>query len=310
VHARGRAADAMKKPSAPMPGSLCASAIASTELATSIAERFIAICADDFGLHRGVNQAVLQLAERGRISAASCMVGAPAWPEGAAALRELDTRGIDVGLHLDLTERPLNPSLRKPLAQWLALAAVHAPGRAALRAEINAQLDRFEQALGRAPAHVDGHQHVHQFPAIREVLVELLAERYRDRLPWLRNARRPPGAAAFGKPWLIERLGCAGLSRLASEHGFAQNRNLLGVYNFAGGAADYLARLAAWLEAAQPGDLLICHPATAGDADDAILAARLRECEVLTGAAFGELLARSRLRVGPLGSMAANARGG
>ena len=277
---------------------------------TSVAQRSIAICVDDFGLHRGVNQAVLQLAERRRISSTSCMVGAPAWPEGAAALRKLDARSIDVGLHLDLTERPFNPSMRKPLAQWFAMAAVGASGRAALRAEINAQLDRFEQALGRAPAHVDGHEHVHQFPVIGEMLVEVLVQRYRDRRPWLRRTHCPPGAAGIGKAWLIERLGCARLSRLAHEQSFAQNRNLLGVYDFAGSAEDYLARLALWLQAAQPEDLLMCHPATAtgADAGDAILPARLREYEVLAGAAFGELLARNGLRVAPLRRTAAGTR--
>jgi predicted glycoside hydrolase/deacetylase ChbG (UPF0249 family) len=192
------------------------------------------------------------------------------------------------------------------------MAAVGAPGRAALRAEINAQLDRFEQALGRAPAHVDGHQHVHQFPVIREMLVEVLIQRYRDRLPWLRRTHRPPRAGGIGKAWLIERLGCARLGRLAHEQGFAQNRNLLGVYDFAGSAADYLARLAAWLQAVQPGDLLMCHPAMAAGAgaDDAILPARLREYEVLAGAAFGELLARKGLRVAPLSRTAAGVRSG
>ena len=287
-----------------MPISACAFSIVSTELDIPAAERSIAICVDDFGLHRGINQAVLQLAQRGRISATSCMVGAPAWPQGAVALRELDARGIDVGLHLDLTERPLNPSMRKPLAQWLALATVRAPGRDALRAELNAQLDCFEQALGRTPAHVDGHQHVHQLPVIRDLLVELLAERHRNRLPWLRRTRRPPGTAGFGKPWLIEQLGCAELSRLAQEGGFAQNRSLLGVYGFGGSAPDHLGRLTKWLQAAQPGDLLICHPAAAADpgADDAILPARLREYGVLAGDAFGELLARTGLRVAPLSS--------
>ena len=270
----------------------------------------IAICVDDFGLHKGVNQAVLRLAERGRISATSCMVGAAAWAEGAAALRGFDARQLDVGLHLDLTQSPLDHHLRRPLAQWLALCTTRLAERGALRAEITAQLDRFEQVLGRAPAHVDGHQHVHQFPVIRELLVELLIQRYRGSLPWLRSTHRPPQLHRFDKSWLIQRLGCAGLTRLAQAHGFVQNRSLLGVYDFAGSADDYLARLARWLEAAQPGDLLMCHPALATDVQDRILPARLREYEVLGGNGFGDLLVRLGLRIATLRRAAGSPAGG
>ena len=37
------------------------------------------LCADDFGLTRGVNAAILELCARGRLSAVSALVAAPAW---------------------------------------------------------------------------------------------------------------------------------------------------------------------------------------------------------------------------------------
>lgn len=33
-----------------------------------------------------------------------------------------------------------------------------------VREELEAQLSRFRELLGRAPTHVDGHQHVHVLP--------------------------------------------------------------------------------------------------------------------------------------------------
>ena len=135
-------------------------------------ERRIAVCLDDFGLHEGVNDAALALADLGRLTAISCMVGAPAWRSGAPSLARLDPQHIDVGLHLDLTQHPLAPASHRPLPVLVALSAARLIERRRLLAEINAQLDAFEQEMGRPPAHVDGHQHVHQFPVIRELLIE------------------------------------------------------------------------------------------------------------------------------------------
>ncbi|MCY7319688.1 MAG: ChbG/HpnK family deacetylase [Ramlibacter sp.] len=260
--------------------------------------RTLAICVDDFGLHDGVNRAVLALADQGRISATSCMVGAPQWAAGAAALRRLAPGTMDLGLHLDLTENPLEPRLRRPLHRLISLSLARCLDRAALAAEIDRQLDCFEQHLGRAPDHVDGHQHVHQLPVVRELLCDALVRRYAGRLPWLRSTRRPQHVRPREfKPWLIEQLGCAALSRLAAAHGFRQNSHLVGVYDFQGDAAGYRARLGRWLEQAGDGDLLMCHAALDGPPAESIGAARSNEFEVLAGAGFAELLARSGLRV-------------
>jgi predicted glycoside hydrolase/deacetylase ChbG (UPF0249 family) len=263
-----------------------------------VAPRRLSICVDDFGLGDGVNQAVLALARQGRISATSCMVGAPQWRAGAPALREVDPAVLDVGLHLDLTEYPLDARLRLPLQHWLARSHLHLVPRAALRAEIEAQLDAFEQVLGRPPAHVDGHQHVHQLPVVRTELLAALDTRYGGRRPWLRRTRRPAGERIGGKAWLIEALGCAGLARLAGAKGYGQNGHLLGVYDFQGDVDRYLALLGTWLREAADGDVLMCHPATQLVAGDAIAAARVREHQVLAAPAFGALLAREGIRVG------------
>ena len=261
--------------------------------------RRLAICVDDFGLGEGVNQAVLALARQGRISATSCMVGAPQWQAGAPVLRDLDPAALDVGLHLDLTEFPFDARLRLPLKQWLARSHLRLVPWGALRTEIEGQLDAFEQALGRPPAHVDGHQHVHQLPVVRETLLAALDARYGTRRPWLRRTRRPAGERLGGKAWLIEALGCAGLARLAAANGYLQNGHLLGVYDFEGDAERYLALLGQWLRAAADGDLVMCHPATELVRGDAIAPARVWEYQVLTGPAFGALLAREGIRIGP-----------
>lgn len=261
------------------------------------APRRLAVCADDYGLHPAIDEAVLALAQRGRISATSCMTGSPNWRSAAPALRGAAAT-LEAGLHLDLTEHPFQPRLRMPLQRWAACAHGRLVPRTALRAEVDAQLDAFEAAVGRPPAHVDGHQHVHQLPGVRDIVVAALEARYPASRPWLRRTRRLPGLPAARKSWLIQALGDAGLHRLASGRGYRQNEHLLGVYDFEGDTGRYLALLDRWLRAARDGDLLVCHPATRTPAGDAIGPARRREYEVLAGPAFGDLVAREGLRIG------------
>jgi chitin disaccharide deacetylase len=261
----------------------------------------IAVCVDDYGLHAGVNEAAIALARAGRISAIGVMVGASAWPQGIAALRALPAEDVDVGLHLDLTEHPLPGFAHRPLWHWLAGAALRPRVRADVRREIAAQLDAFEAAMGRPPAFVDGHRHVHQLPGVRAELLAVLAVRGDEPQPWLRDAR-PPRSAPWcgGKPWLLAVVGSAGLRRAARTGGWRQNRRLLGVYDFQPDARRYLALADRWLQAARPCDLWMCHPAATAPAGDPIAGARLAEYQVLASPEFGALLQAARVRVLPL----------
>lgn len=256
--------------------------------------RGIVFCADDFGMHEGINDACVQLVRHKRLSAVSCMTAAPAWRGDAATVAELARMPVDLGLHLDFTGHVFDAGLKHPLNTLIALAFTGRLEAERLGREIHAQLDAFESLAGRAPDHVDGHQHVHQFPMIREALLAVLAGRYPERKPWI---RRTAAAHASGtpriKPLVIQQLGCAAMTRLASQAGFAQNARLLGVYGFSGTSQDYLGLLTRWLAAAGQGDLVMCHPGHAAHGDgeiDAIAAARAREFEVLDSPAFGDLL--------------------
>lgn len=212
-----------------------------------------------------VNEAVCRLAEAGRISATSAQVGGPAWRSGLAALRGLDAAHIGIGLHLDFTEHPLDAAQRRPLGRLIALALARRLDGAALRREIAAQLDAFEDGLGRPPAHVDGHQHVHQLPQLREALWAELQARYgaASQRPWLRVSR-PPASRwrdAGGKAAVIGALGGAALAREAAARGWPHSRRLLGIARFDGDAARYAGQLQGWLKEVQDGDVLMCHPA-------------------------------------------------
>jgi predicted glycoside hydrolase/deacetylase ChbG (UPF0249 family) len=268
---------------------------AMSSVPSDLPEQRLVVCVDDAALDATITRSVLELAAAGRITAASAMVGSPHWPVHAAALAAAP--GIDLGLHLDLTEfcdpRPL-PAL------WL-LAYARLLDQTALRRSIDAQIERFVRHAGRLPDHLDGHQHVQQLPGVREALLDAIGHHWAGRRerPWMRTGRRPAGMATAYKARVIEALGARRLAALAAERGVATNPALVGVYGFDANAAAYLARLDGWLTAAPDGALLMTHPAD-GDsvpAHDPIATARRAEHATLRSEAFDALMGRHRLRL-------------
>jgi len=247
----------------------------------------LCICADDFGMSRGINAAVLDLLERGNLGAVSCLVHRAAWRPGLLSLRCIGRERADVGLHLDLTP-PLATGDEEPgLGPLLWRTFTRTASRRRLQRAIAGQLSRFEDDMGRAPAFVDGHRHVHQLPVVRQLLMEELARRYAASPPWLRNTRpRTAPGAGMARAHLIHALGGRGLTREAAGGAVPISAALLGVYDFTGGYVGYRRRLLAWLAAARTGDVLMCHPSIAGAPATPHEAARVAEYAVLAAMAF------------------------
>nr|WP_264185837.1 ChbG/HpnK family deacetylase [Roseicella aerolata] len=278
------------------------------------------LCADDYGLTEGVSRGILALAERGRISATGAMANMPGWPRLAAPLRALGHGIIGVGLHLNLTTgAPLGampglapagafPRLGALLRQVLPVrGATRAAMEGELAAEIARQLDAFEQAHGAMPDFVDGHQHVHALPVVRQVLLRLLSQRYPAgrRRPWLRDPS--DGLAAIlrrgvsADKAVIVALLSAGFRRDARSASFDTNEGFSGFspLQAATPAARVLERALLRLG---PRPLIMCHP---GHVDAALRAldpaveSRPLELAYLASADFGELLAKHRIRLVP-----------
>lgn len=248
--------------------------------------RRLCICADDFGLADGINRAVVALARRRTISATSLMVKRRAARPAAALLKTLEPGTLAVGLHLDMGGIA---SGHRPAAE------IHGDGRLAafvlgalagrldagvVLQEIRQQLDRFEALTGRPPDFVDGHQHVHQLPVVRECLLDELLRRYAGRLPWVRSTRPAARQAFCGKSALIHALGGRGFDHRAQRLGFSTNRHLLGVDGFSGDSAAYRMRLRHWLADCSHNDLLMCHPASGEDSSERHAKARQMEFRI------------------------------
>ncbi len=255
--------------------------------------KHIALCADDYAMHPAVDAAVQQLTEQGRLSATSCMTTAPRWPAAARALPALRNR-LSVGLHFNLTDgHGVAPNTG--IGSVIAQAYTGRLNTTAMRNAWRQQLDAFEDALGTPPDYVDGHQHVHQLPTIRTVMLDELQRRYGSTgkpLPWIRSTA-PAGALRWqAKAAIIALLGGYTLTRQLHQQGWPSNQGFGGVYGFdAATPAAYGAHMAQWLAACQDGSLLMCHPANAVVDGDAIGAQRPVEFAYLQSAAFGDLLA-------------------
>ena len=267
------------------------------------AGRRIAICADDFGMSPGVSQGIAALARAGRINATSCLANAAHWRATAPMLADLPA-SIDVGLHFNLTEgEPLCAEMRTHWAQMprlpslIALAHLRAVPLAAVAAEFAAQLAAFVDAMGRAPAFIDGHQHVHHLPGIREVVLAALAKLPADVA--VRNTGRVAGPGFGVKRALIAGTGGLALARRLIERGIAHNAVLIGAYDFAPGA--YRDWMKGWFASVpEDGALLFCHPGApdASGVVDPIAAARGPEAAYLASAAFADDLMEAQLSIG------------
>jgi len=254
----------------------------------------VIINADDYALDERVDAAILELAGKGVVTAASAMVLSPRWMVAARALR---TASLSRGLHLDFTSQfAAGTSQHYGLSTLIARAFTRRLDLKLVRQSIARQLLIYEEGVGAAPHFVDGHQHVHHLPGIAEVLVEVLSDRYAGeaRLIGLRICK--PKQRRGTKADVIARTGAERLSKLAEERGHFTNTDFAGVYNFAETAS--LPQLwQSWLEGASGAwPLVMCHVAKPGGADgdvDPIRAARIREYDWLKSPAFAALTQRA-----------------
>ena len=126
--------------------------------------RFLIVNADDFGLSEGTNRGIIQSHEHGIVTSTSLMVRQPA--AAAAAAYAKSNPALAVGLHLDLGEWEWRDGAWFQVYQVVATEDAGAVG-----AEIERQLDLFHKLVGRAPTHLDSHQHVHHYEPVRTLAI-------------------------------------------------------------------------------------------------------------------------------------------
>ena len=137
--------------------------------------RTLIVNADDFGLTRGVSAGILAAHRHGIVTSTTVLVnGNP----DRRQLAEARDSGLGLGLHVNLT-------FGTPLTRGRSLVGgdgrfVRDARRAAaaaeardVRREVEAQIERFERLVGRAPTHLDTHHHVGLYPPVRDVVLDV-----------------------------------------------------------------------------------------------------------------------------------------
>ena len=268
--------------------------------------RHITLCADDYGISPTVSGAIRDLLARGRINATSVMTVAPSFnQEEAQALLAATQVGSAIGLHITLTApfRPLSghfvprtngtfPSLPSMLFR----AQMHLLQPNLLSAEIARQFEVFKRAFGRPPDFVDGHQHVHIFPQVRDAFLHVAKEAAPN--AWVRQCGLPEGRnkAADLKAVLLDWYSRQ-FRRLAGTYNVRTNPAFAGTYAFRPDA-DFAALFPVFLDGMPDGGVIMCHPGKV-DAElerlDPLTTLREREYDYFTSNMFSRLLAENNV---------------
>jgi len=247
----------------------------------------ITLCADDFGMNPGISQGILKLVRLQRLSAVSCMVNTPDFKLYAKSLLTLKDQ-VQTGLHFNLTEDYLLSDLERygfKLNELLLKTHLGLINRQFIINEFNAQLDHFIQVMGTLPDFIDGHQHVHQFPTIRQIILRIYEQRLRRNKTIIRSTYPVLISSNSIKSRILSFTGGKNLSIQLKALKIPHNRYFSGVYNFARGT-DYRALFRSWLALAQHGTLIMCHPGEVVTNKDAISHARYVELDYFLSDAF------------------------
>lgn len=173
------------------------------------------INADDFGLTRGVNRAIVELHRAGVLTSTTLMAKAGATAE---ALEEaIGTNSLGVGCHVVLVDgAPALPAdaipslidketgeFRKTLSAFLPRLLTGRIRAEEIEAEAAAQIALL-QKRGLRLTHIDTHKHTHMFPAVLQPVLRAA------RAAGIRCVRNP-----FEPAWAVRATGGSSLARVA-----------------------------------------------------------------------------------------------
>lgn len=235
----------------------------------------LTLCADDYSQSAAINRAILKLLDHGRINAVSCLTQSFSWHRDA---RNLASAGApQVGLHFNLT-LPLGIPERR-VSTVMAASMIGKLDRCWIRQAFESQWQEFVRHFGRPPDFVDGHQHVHVFPIIRDIIVDHLANN--DARCWVRTLNPLPDLPSGPfKQQLLQRLGKPLQSRL-DEAGIPTNSGFAGFRSYRK-PHQFRKQFRSWLGSHREGTLIMCHPGlTSTDPSDPIRDSRIEEFHYL-----------------------------
>ena len=274
--------------------------------------RRIWLCADDYGLSPGVNRAIRDLIERGRLNATSVMVVGPSIGRDEISALQSAAAGsarCAIGLHVTLTApfrpltmhfQPIDGGMFLPFPKLLRAGLLRRLDPEIIQAELTVQLSAFGEMFGRAPDFVDGHQHAQLFPGVRDAFLAAV----KDAAPnaWVRQGgRNQPLARRLGTPkaLVLDALS-AQFRRRAARANLAFNPGFAGAYDFSR-KPDFSVLMPQFLDGLPEHGVIMCHPGFVDEtlvSLDPLTTHREHEHAFLGGEHFPHLLAANKVTLG------------
>jgi predicted glycoside hydrolase/deacetylase ChbG (UPF0249 family) len=271
--------------------------------------RRIWLCADDYGLSPGVNRAIRELIEHGRLNATSVMVVGPSiGHEEASALQAAvaKSRHCAIGLHATLTApfrpltmyfQPLDGGMFLGFPKLLCAGLLRRLDPEIIHAELTVQFAAFNELFGRAPDFVDGHQHVQLFPQVRDAFLTAVKEAAPG--AWVRQGgRNQPLTQRLGAPKaLFLDILSARFRDRAARAGIPYNPGFAGAYDFSR-QSDFSVLMGQFLDGLPEAGVIMCHPGFVDEtlvSLDPLTAQREREYAFLSSEQFPRLLAANNV---------------
>jgi hopanoid biosynthesis associated protein HpnK len=226
--------------------------------------------ADDFGLSEKVNEGILKAHLEGIVTSTSLMACGEAFGHAVEVVRSTPT--LDVGVHLTLTgEAPISDCSDVPTllaedgrfhAHAVAFIKRYLSGKIRLN-EVEKELDaQIRRVLdnGIKVSHLDGHQHIHMLPAVRD-RVGALARKYS--IPAIRYPSERIGLymlrEKLGAGRLLQLVGLNVFCAMARTSGAAAPNRFFGFFFGGNLTRENLLQILARLPAAGTCELM-CHP--------------------------------------------------
>jgi predicted glycoside hydrolase/deacetylase ChbG (UPF0249 family) len=268
-------------------------------------KRRIWLCADDYGISPGVNRAIRDLIENGRLNATSVMVVGPAIgrDEVNALVASIKANPrCAIGLHTTLSApfrpltmhfRPTEGGLFLPHARLLRRGLTGRLDFEVVHTELMVQLKAFVDLFGRPPDFVDGHQHVQLFPGVRKAFLAAVKEAApkawirqcgRDR-PWTQRLDSP-------KAFVLDALS-AQFRKHAARAGLSFNPAFAGAYDFSK-QPEFSPLMQQFVHGMPEAGIVMCHPGVVDDvliSLDPLTVQRESEYEFLRSDRFLPMLA-------------------
>jgi predicted glycoside hydrolase/deacetylase ChbG (UPF0249 family) len=207
-----------------------------------IQTRLLIVVADDFGMGPDVSRSISELMHAGSVTGTVLLVNSPYAEADLRSWRQAGGAG-EMGWHPNLNlDDPVAPcgqvrtllTGQGKLASLGKLLARMACGQIAygeVVRELDAQLRRFCDLVGRPPRLINGHKHIHVFPMISQALTEVLSRR--QWRPYVRRVVEPACCLRAIRGARVKRLFLSTLGRVAARRqqraGFAGNDWLAGI---------------------------------------------------------------------------------